>query len=467
EGGTPVRLNRTLPANADIVDFSISPNSAQVLFRGDYVADQQFDLLRVPITGGTPITINDTLVAGGSVLDYAFLPNSSRAVYRADQDANDVIELYGADLSGNGVKLSGTLAGGGDVSGFAITRDSSRVVYRADQDTDEVAELYSVQPAGTGRRKVSATLAANGDAADFALDSRSIRAVYLADQNTDGKDELFSAQIAAATPGPVTISGSLGNSRDVTDFAIAPNGSRVVFRADRSSEDVFELYSVSITGTNPIKINATFANTATGDIVAGGYQIAPNNSRVIYLADAAIEGKDELWTAQLGGGGTARVSPSNMTANGDVVEFAIAPDSGRVVYLADQINDEKFELFSARLDGTQRAQLNFTDFTGDVLDFKISNNGQYVVFRQSYFVTGQISLLSAPITGGAPIRTLNGTLNGRGNVAAADGSPRPFSIASDDEHVVYLADQIDDEQFELFTVAPDFLTYLPIIAKGQ
>ena len=72
-----------------------------------------------------------------------------------------------------------------------------------------------------------------------------------------------------------------------SDFQITPDSSRVVYIADQETDAVTELYSVPAAGGPVVKLN--------GPLVAGGavsnvprarhFQITPDGSRVVYLAD--------------------------------------------------------------------------------------------------------------------------------------------------------------------------------------
>src|SRR5262245_63326007 len=85
---------------------------------------------------------------GGNGLDTAVLPPQQPATftvgvaYLADGDVDEVVELYVADLDGDGArKVSGSLVAQGDVQDFQWSPDRKRLAFRADKDADEVAEL--------------------------------------------------------------------------------------------------------------------------------------------------------------------------------------------------------------------------------------------------------------------------------------------------------------------------------------
>ena len=148
-GGTPVRVNATLPTNGQIsLDFEISPDSSTVVYRGTQNNINNTEIFSVPITGGTPIPLNPNFVSIGSdVISFQISPDGSNVVYLADQMDN-VVEVFSVPIEGGTViTLNGALTTdgfGGDVQDFKISPDGTHVVYLADQITDGFIELFSV-----------------------------------------------------------------------------------------------------------------------------------------------------------------------------------------------------------------------------------------------------------------------------------------------------------------------------------
>ncbi len=95
---------------------------------------------------------------------------------------------------------------------------------------------------------------------------------------------------------------------------------------------------------------------------------------------------------------------------GDVFLFEISPDGSRVVYIADQDLDEQYELYSVPIGGGDEdagpIRLNGPlVFDGDVRWFRISPDGECVVYQAAPDVRLEYGLFSVPIDGSAdPIR---------------------------------------------------------------
>ncbi len=302
-----------------------------------------------------PLQLNGDFVLGGDVSDssdYLVSPNGQFIVYRADQNTDGVFELYSVPVGGGPVvKLNGSLVSAGNVvSEFQISADSTRVVYRADQITDEVFELFSVSIGGGAVEKLNGTLVSGGDVFNnLQISSDSTRVVFRADQITDEVFELFSVSIGGGAVeklnGNLVSGGDVGTRSTTNEFVISPDSTRVVYRADQITNNVFELFSVPIAGGAVEKLNSPLVS---GGDVFNDFQISSDNTRVIYRADQSTNDVFELFSVPIVGGMTERLN-ANLTTQGGVNDFLFSPDSTHIVYRADQTINDQFELFSVAL----------------------------------------------------------------------------------------------------------------------
>jgi hypothetical protein len=388
--GGGVKLNGALVSGGDVLAFQISKDSCRVVYLADYYSDGVDEIFSVPLAGpvGDNIKLNGVLVTGGDVWTFQVSPDSSRVVYQADQQTNETLELYSVPLNGpasSGVKLNGTLVTGGDVWAFLISPNSSRVVYRANQDIKDVNELYSVPIAGPagGGVKLNGALVTGGNVEyPFQISVDSSRVVYRADQQIDEVDEIYSVPLTGPAGAGEKLNNMLVTYGDVWAFLISPDSSRVVYRADQDINDVDELYSVPLAGPaiNGLKLNGLM--TVDGDVL--DFQINMDSSRVVYRADQQTEGRFELYSTPLTGpaGDGVKIN-GGLVTYGDVWAFQINPDSKRVVYRADQETNDDDEIYSVSLDNPadEGLKLNGTLVAGgDVVDFQISPDSRKVVY---------------------------------------------------------------------------------------
>jgi CSLREA domain-containing protein len=284
-------------------EFSLgktSPDSARVVYVAETAAGVR-ELFSVPVDGSSPpVTLNDPLVTGGAAWSlYEITADSSSVVYWADQDDDEVFELYSVaiDRSTAPVKLNDPLPIGGDVdSSFFLSPDSQWVVYRADQGTDEVYELYSVPvDRSAAPARLHDPLAPWGDVSftTAIISADSTRVVFIADAETDEQSELYVSNIAGGAPAS-KLSGTMPAFADVSwAFDLGPTSQRVLYRADRDSDDVLELYSVPLTGGSSLKVNDPVVAVG-GDVYQGVY-LPGDDGRVVYAGDPVSDGLYELF----------------------------------------------------------------------------------------------------------------------------------------------------------------------------
>lgn len=462
-GGAPVKLNAPLPATGDIIDFKIAPNSQRVIYRAVYNAAGQTELFSAPIGGGTPVRLSQALVAGGNVQQYAIAPDSASVAYLADAAVDGDNELFINTFAGASLRLNVALPAGGDIDGFAYSANSDYLIYRGDQEASDRTDAYSVEPDGTNRRRLS-SLPATGDVTDFALAPTNQRAVFIADQE-DGKSELWSGPLEGPGVEPTKLSGALGADRDVLEFDFTANGQAVLFRADAQADEKYELFRVPLAGTAPVHVSVGTSNPDS-DVSPGGYAMAPDNSRLLYMADGVVEGRVELFSVTGdGSAGVFRINAATIPDGGDVTSFAINATSSRVVYRADEQTDDKFELHSNGLQGGSRVTLSPAAID-DVLDYQLSADGSAVVFRATSAATGAINLYRAPIAGGAA-RRLDASSVAGGNVAAVSAVLPSYGLTPSLRQVAYLADHDEDEKVELYAFDSFIRTYAPLAQRGQ
>lgn len=140
---------------------------------------------------------------------------------------------------------------------------------------------------------------------------------------------------------------------------------------------------------------------------------------------------------------------------GDVKNFKISPDGQYVVFCADRYIDHIYELFSVPIAGGEPVQLTDmaegSHFTGwDAADYQISADSQWVVYRADQEETDKVELFSVPITGGTTT-TLNATLVEDGDVYEFYITPQ--SIPPYGYVVVYRADREENFKYELYGVS--------------
>jgi len=183
---------------------------------------------------------------------------------------------------------------------------------------------------------------------------------------------------------PVRLHLDLVGNRDVTEYAISPDGLHVVYLVDHSADERFEVYSVRIDRSEtPVRLNDVFNSGRQ----VRTFEISSDSYHVVFVGDCHSDDVYEIYSVHI-----RRVSPPvrlnpTLVAGGDVGQyqgdlFAISPDARRVVYVADQETDDHFELFSVSIDGAPAAtKLNGPMHANGIVEgFEITANSQRVVF---------------------------------------------------------------------------------------
>ena len=298
-------------------------------------------------TSATPVAAASTQLSAGQPFSEIYFsgtapeisPDGLYAVYVQDATTNGAHELWSVPLAGgNPVRLSDVLVPGQSVK-FAISPDSNRVVYLVDQDTIGVPELYSVPIAGGARTKLNMNLApASGRVRDFLISPTSERVYYAADGEIFTVIELWRVDIDGGASTRLN-AGFSSSSYDVFEYSvgITTGGSeRVVYRVGRTVQGEHELWSVPGNGSS-----ATAQKISRSMVPAGGvdgyFQISPDGSRVLYLADATDNGSFSLYSVPIGGGTSIELNGDLDSSDG--VELLVGTvDDARAVW-TDRLPD--------------------------------------------------------------------------------------------------------------------------------
>ena len=127
------------------------------------------------------------------------------------------------------------------------------------------------------QNKLSGAMQDSGSASHINYSPDGLMAVFIADRETDQKFELYSASVLGGAP--VKLNGPLVYGGIVEDALISPDSQRVVYLADQELNDQFELYSVALTGGTAIKLNQTLTYPL---LDVGAFEISSNSLYVVY-----------------------------------------------------------------------------------------------------------------------------------------------------------------------------------------
>lgn len=376
----------------------VGPLDAQVLFKANPTTVNRYDYFATDLEGSQRINLTQ-LPGAASLLEGLWSPDRAWLAYRAVVDTPGTTELYVVAVpDGTPVKVSVPLPLAGGVAFFDWAPDSSRIAYVADENVAGRLELYTVTPSGAGRIKVSGTLVGGGAVNDFKWSPDSTRLLYNADQDVFDENELY--VVPAAGGAVVQVSGALvsGGTVSGVTYAWAPDGSRISYVAAQDAVSVFELFTSLPTGAGNVQVSGALVG---GGNVLAVHAWAPDSSRIAYHADQETLGTYELYSSLPAGGGNVEVSAALVAGQDVELGWAWSPDSSRIAYIADQDTPDILELYTGLADGSGQDKVSGT----------MVLNGGVALFNLRW---------------------------------APDGS-----------RIAYLANQDDENEYELFTSLPD------------
>jgi Tol biopolymer transport system component len=286
--------------------------------------------------------------------------------------------------------------------------------------------------------------------------------VYLASA-LNSTPNLFLAD--ADNPGSaVQLNPTLAAGAVIDDFKVAPDQTRVFYVADQDVAGRSEFYSVAFSTPGTAE-RMSAAMPADGDVT--GFELSPDGARLAYNADQDTDGVFELYLVNVASPGSSQRLNPTLVPGGDITtEFSFSPDSTSVLYAAQQDVDGLFELYLVDVAAPGiSAKVNppFPSFTDLRLGAKFSPDGNWILYAADQDVD-EISELYvvATATPGASTK-VNPPFTGDSDVCRWDFSPDSLSIA-------YCADQDTVNTIELYLVqlgGAASKVNAPIVAGGE
>ncbi len=205
---------------------------------------------------------------------------------------------------------------------------------KADIEMDDAYDLYSVPVHGGIPTRLSQDEPFAGrELLSFVITPDSSRVIFLSDAIDDNKYELFSVSV---TGGTITrLNANLGNDRDVLNyFKISPDAQTVLYLADQGAfDDVFQLYSVPVSGDIPIRLNQDLLSTEDVDL----FELTPDGEKVVFTVKESGDNVSNLFYSEIGSGrGRQILNGPLVDTHSSVQDFEVMPDNSGVIYSANQ-----------------------------------------------------------------------------------------------------------------------------------
>ena len=293
---------------------------------------------------------------------------------------------------------------------------------------------------------------------DTSSGNRDFLQLFTATKDDPNKNELYASFSDFSVD---KISGDLVAGGNVVEVALSPGGDQIAYVADLEVDERYELYIVSISGGDSVKISGTMV--AGGDIQfnsaveATSIQWSPDGSKISYIADQDTDNLNELYVINPDGSANTKVS-GNITISGKTIQSVWSPDSSKIAYVTDQDTAGVTELYVSAVNGSSTNKVSGTMVVGGLVEFTSVNWSPDNLFI-SYIADQELD--TAPeLFVSTPDGLSNTKVSGPGilaNPSSLNGVT--LSVWSPNSNVIaYAANQESVSEFELFVSTPDGVT---------
>ena len=351
--GLLYRVSPELPTGRKVVAYKLSPDQSRVVYLADQDTDDHYELYSAPAVGflssgswaGT--RISTPLTGSGQISsDFVITPDSNWVVYIADADGDGVNEAWKVSITGGASTQVGPphISGAGPLeSSLQVTPDGSRVLFRT-QFNGSPYHLAAVSTSSWGYFLLTSTLPSTATVMDFRISPDSQWVAYIADADTDTVEELYSHRMDNVT-GPFKLHQDLSGLQSVSSYRIGENN-RVAFVADPGTVGDDRILATPNWGGPARILNP---NAIASSWVSASIGLAHRGRLAVYRANQRILGARELWAVPTSGISPPVLLCDQLSTGKAVYNWWIAPDESRVVYIADRDIQGEYELFSTEL----------------------------------------------------------------------------------------------------------------------
>ncbi len=439
---------------------TVSANGEWIVYAQDADADEAFELWSVRRSGGTPVRLTALLPPGTGVVDFGITQDSRRVIYVAAQESASR-EVFTVPIGGPAaasLKVSPALAPGEDGVFLGLSRDGAHILTAIFVSGSAFRSLWTAPVDGSAAPVLlTETLPADRAIVQTQVSRRSDRLFYISDRVTHQQYELYSVDVDGSAA-PVKLNPAMIPLGDVDtsnfSFTESPDGTRLLFSADAAIDGKFELWTVPVGGPS------TAAARLLGNVpdwteftIGGRPTFTPDSQRVVLTADPVTLGHFYLYSVPADASAPPLQIDSALTAAGDVTGFEITPDGARVLFQADAFADAQFEMFVAPTLGpptaTYRVSGNVLANLDPIGTFVPSPSGDRVLFLAGRAGGGGMDLWSGPFDGSTEPVKISGSSVALGSVTFLCGYDQASGA------LAYIADALVDEKFELFRTPVD------------
>ncbi len=300
------------------------------------------------------------------------------------------------------------------------------------------------EAAATGGTRISNLASVDGPVKNYQVASSGQFAVYFTLEPSN-VPHLFSVRLAGGSPVSLTAPLPAEYGSYSLPYQIAPNGSRVVYLAHQESPTINGLYSILIAGGTPVRLSKL-----TSSVVY--FAISPDSLWVVFISYEAVN-RYHFYRASLTGGTGSAVEFTPSGAHPQMFDsISVSPDSQHIIYKGDlqPLVGGGWGIYSFPItgNGSQYVGLSMPVTTNWILDSLVTPDGLTLVYRFPDEATNPPTnrLYSVPIDGPATdYHDLSESMVSGGGVY------NYFQLSPDGRYVVFGAEKEVADRVELYS----------------
>ena len=335
--------------------FNMSDDGTRIYYSvADLFGDKKL-FLTAPDDPENSILLNNSMDTADQLVSFAGEdPTGERAFFQIGEILFDPIDFYSVDFEGSNEQLLiDDIAPGRVHRAPRLTRDRDwfHFLQATGGDFGEIG-LYGMETGGdqnTFRFDVQLTN-------EFGID-------LIAQETETGGHIVYQTSTGNIySVEPSTRMPVLLNEKSVEPFFVFFNkalelsstGDRLVYRARDTSDNTLNIYSTLIDGSSSsTKLNSLLPSN--GEVA--DFQITPDGSRVIYIAQHQGSTAREVFSVPIAGGAPVKLNEA-LTAGGNVTRFQLGHTGTLMVYQGEHVSVSSVEHYSVNLENLQKEQLS-------------------------------------------------------------------------------------------------------------
>jgi hypothetical protein len=494
-----LRIDRSGEANTVVRhDYQLTPNGQHVVYR-QREGNDIYRIYSVPILGGESVDLTLDQDGMGDVDEGLHIsPDSRFAVYtRRPPGWRRRAQLYSATIDGQasegqGIwRVSDLPIGHIEADSIQISPESTHVVYVGQTSIETYAQLYSAPLATEGQQvqisPVTSTYTSTNNG--FVFVEKGDRVVHtMAPTNGNNHQAIWTLSVDGAAQ--IQLASELTQQRDIATSGLIPiTTSDDVLLFTHFSNGSGEWFKVPINGGEPTLLTMPEfdLDALDGQLTSDGQDFIVRQVKFgspgIQLWRYPVSGEPgiQLLAPEDGIGSPGVItlpsqgdqmvfstetprsiysmSTSDYTMTRLVVEdgfdphqvypqFKVSEDGEHVVFKADFDHDDIFDLYSIRTDGSGLIRLNNSspEF-GVITNYHVTANGERVVYTANHAGTQRMDAYSVPVDGGES-RIISGAIEGE-----LSNFGNPLTLSQDGFKALFIVTNRQTESDELY-IAP-------------